>query len=127
MARRQRRGRAVFKSTCHLSIIRGGGFTLYLFIAERQARKLWTTIFIAFGLTQLRMEPESTVSVADSLSTRLLIGLYRTMRNADPSKRYRNRHVFGLQLVLLRNENKQPNITICLLTPCLNILSEVIF
>ena len=39
-------------------------------IAERQAGKLWIPIFIVFGMTRPRIEPESTVSVADALSTR---------------------------------------------------------
>ena len=43
-------------------------------IAERQAGKLWIPIFILFGLTRPGMEPVSTVSVADALSTRPLIG-----------------------------------------------------
>ena len=43
------------------------------FIAERQARKLWIPIFIVFGLTLPGIEPESTASVADALSTRPLI------------------------------------------------------
>ena len=43
-------------------------------IAERQAGKLWIPIFIVFGLTRPGIEPESTVSVADALSTRPLIG-----------------------------------------------------
>ena len=38
-------------------------------IAERQAGKLWIPIFIVFGLTRLGIEPKSTVSVADALST----------------------------------------------------------
>ena len=44
------------------------------FNAECQAGKLWIPIFIVFGLTQLGIEPESTASVADTLSTRPLIG-----------------------------------------------------
>ena len=43
-------------------------------IAERQAGKLWIPIFIVFGMTRLGNETESTVSVADALSTRPLIG-----------------------------------------------------
>ena len=43
-------------------------------IAESQAGKLWIPIFIVFGLTRPGIEPESTVSVADALSTRPLIG-----------------------------------------------------
>ena len=44
--------------------------------AERQAGKLRIPIFIVFGLTRLGIEPESTVSVADALPTRPLIGTY---------------------------------------------------
>ena len=44
------------------------------FNAERQAGKLRIPIFIVFGLTRLGIEPESTVSVADAVSNRLLIG-----------------------------------------------------
>ena len=43
-------------------------------IAERQAEKLWIPIFIVFGLTWPGIEPESTASVADALSSRPLIG-----------------------------------------------------
>ena len=43
-------------------------------IAEREAGKLWIPIFIVFGLTRPGIEPESTASVADALSNRLLIG-----------------------------------------------------
>ena len=43
-------------------------------IAKRQAGKLWIPIFIVFGLTRPGIEPESTASVADALSTRPLIG-----------------------------------------------------
>ena len=43
-------------------------------IAERQAGKLWIPIFIVFGLTRPGIEPESTASVEDALSTRPLIG-----------------------------------------------------
>ena len=43
-------------------------------IAERQAGKLWIPVFIVFGMTRPGIEPESTVSVADALSTRPLIG-----------------------------------------------------
>ena len=43
-------------------------------IAERQAGKLWIPIFIVFGLNRPGIEPVSTASVADALSTRPLIG-----------------------------------------------------
>ena len=43
-------------------------------IAERQAGKLLIPIFIVFGLTRPGIEPESTASVADALSTRPEIG-----------------------------------------------------
>ena len=42
-------------------------------IAERQAGKLCIPIFIVFGLTRPGIEPVSTASVADALSTRPLI------------------------------------------------------
>ena len=45
-------------------------------IAERQAGKLWIPIFIVFGLTGPGIEPKSTDSVADALSTRPPIGIY---------------------------------------------------
>ena len=44
-------------------------------IAERQVGKLWIPIFIVFGLTRPGIEPESTASVADALSTRPPIGI----------------------------------------------------
>ena len=47
----------------------GGGFTLFLLIAERQAGKLWIPISIVFGLTRLGIEAQFTVSVADAPST----------------------------------------------------------
>ena len=43
-------------------------------IAERQAGKPWTPIFIVFSWTRPGIEPESTAAVADTLSTRPLIG-----------------------------------------------------
>ena len=49
--------------------------TIPLF-AERQSGKLWISIFIVFGLTRPGIEPESTASVADALSTRPPIGKY---------------------------------------------------
>ena len=45
------------------------GFTLFHFIAGRQAVKLQIPIFIVFDLTRSGIEPESTVSVADAPST----------------------------------------------------------
>ena len=47
---------------------------IILLITERQAGQLWIAIFIVFGLTRPGIEPESTVSVADALSTQPLIG-----------------------------------------------------
>ena len=52
-------------------IIFGGGFALVLFNAERQAEKLCECQL--YSLTQPEIEPESTVLVADALSTRPLI------------------------------------------------------
>ena len=43
-------------------------------IDERQAGKLRIPIFTVFGLSRPGIEPESTVSVADALSTRPQIG-----------------------------------------------------
>ena len=43
-------------------------------IAERQAGKQLVPIFIVFGFTRLEIEPKSTVSVAEALSTRPLVG-----------------------------------------------------
>ena len=57
----------------HLSTTHGGGFTLSLFNAERQAGKQWIPIFLVLGLTRPGIEPETTISVADGLSTRPLI------------------------------------------------------
>ena len=57
----------------YLSTAPGGGFELSLCIAERLARKLYLTIFMFFGLTRPKIEPKSTVSVADALSIRPLI------------------------------------------------------
>ena len=72
MARRQQRNLLVLESSYRLSTTGSGGFTLSVIIAERQAQKLYKTIRIAFGLTRPRIGPESTVSVADALSTRPL-------------------------------------------------------
>ena len=44
-------------------------------IAERQASKVWIPIFKVFGLTRPGNEPKSTVSAANALSTRPLIGV----------------------------------------------------
>ena len=67
----------VFESSCPLStcvIIYGGGFTLSFFIIEREVGKLEKAIFLVFGLNRPGIEPRSTVSVADALWTRPLIG-----------------------------------------------------
>ena len=42
------------------------------FIAERQAGKLWISVFIVFGLTRPKIKSRSTASAADALSTRPL-------------------------------------------------------
>ena len=47
-------------------------------IAESQAGELQISIFIVFGLTRPGIEPESTASVADALSTQPLIGKLRS-------------------------------------------------
>ena len=46
------------------------------FIPERQAGKLFISISIVFGFNRPETEPKSTVSVADALSTRPLIGYF---------------------------------------------------
>ena len=58
------RGLCVKLPPATLSTAHGGGFTLSLFIAERQAGKLQILIFIIFGLTRPQIKPESVVSVA---------------------------------------------------------------
>ena len=55
-----------------LSTTHGRGFTLSLLLLNV---KLGIAIFMVFGLTGPRIEAESTVSVADALSTRPLIGI----------------------------------------------------
>ena len=50
------------------------------FNAKRQAEKLWIPIFIVFALTRPEIKPESTVSIADTLSIPPLIGFL----NQDP-------------------------------------------
>ena len=67
------RGFWVKMPPAQLSTTHGGDFTLSLFIAERQAGELRTPSFIVFGLTRPEIEPDSLASVADALSTRLLI------------------------------------------------------
>ena len=44
-----------------------------LFYCSTSSKEVMDTIFIVFDLTRLRIEPESTVSVADPLSTRPLM------------------------------------------------------
>ena len=54
-----------------------------LFSAEHQTGNLWIPILIVFGLTRRKIEPRSTASVADALSTRPLIDnrAYRIFKN----------------------------------------------
>ena len=66
---------SVFESSCHQLTTHGGGFTLFLFIGKRQARKLQISIFLIFGSALLGIEPKSAVSVADALSTQPLISI----------------------------------------------------
>ena len=47
---------------------------IVFFIADRQPKKLWMLIFIVFGLIQPRIEPKCTVPIADTFSTRPMIG-----------------------------------------------------
>ena len=74
-ARRQRRDLSVFESSFHLPTCQP-----HTEEASRCPFNCWTpsweavkTNFIVFGLTKSGIEPESTVSVADALSTRSLI------------------------------------------------------
>ena len=63
-----------YSSQADFCLLHNGGFTLFLFIAEHQARgKLWILIFKVFDLARLEIESERTVSLADALSTRLLV------------------------------------------------------
>ena len=48
-----------------------------LFVAQRQAGKLWIPIFIVFGLIRPGIVPDSTVSLADAISTWPPIHAYR--------------------------------------------------
>ena len=66
----------VFESCCHLPPVYYTRQMLHIvpLIAERQAGKLGISIFIVFGLTRPGIEPQSTASIADALSTRPLIG-----------------------------------------------------
>ena len=68
-------------------------------ITERQAGKLRISIFIVSGLTRLGIEPEHTVSVADILSTRTLIGYNSVLRIY--SRKYKNRKHFVKLLVIV--------------------------
>ena len=63
-------------------------FALFVLIAERQAGKLWISVFIVLGLIRTGIEPESIVSVADALSTWLLIGLFgaKKIKKIHPDK-----------------------------------------
>ena len=73
---RERNDFSVFESSCHLSTC------LHQTVealhcpcgAERHIGKLSIPTFIVFGLTRPGIEPEFTVSVADALFTRPLIG-----------------------------------------------------
>ena len=60
-------------SPTNLSTTYDGGFTLFHFVAERQAGELQIPIFIIFCLTPPEIDPEYTVSLADALFTRPLI------------------------------------------------------
>ena len=58
--------------------------TMFSSTAERQARNLWMPMFIVFGLTRPEIKPEFSVSVADALSTRPLIGFNTAFDLARP-------------------------------------------
>ena len=47
---------------------------LWCWTSRREAVTSWTPTFIVFSLTRPRIEPEPTVSVANAVSTRALIG-----------------------------------------------------
>ena len=57
----------------HLSTTHVGGFTLSLWLLNVKQGSCEYLVFIVFGLTRLGIEPESTTSVADAISTWPLI------------------------------------------------------
>ena len=76
MARRQRMDLSIFETSCHLLTCQQhvGGFTLSLWLLNvKQGSFKYQPLFIVLGLTRLGIEPESTTSVADALSTWPLI------------------------------------------------------
>ena len=79
----------VKQSPAHLSTTQGEGFTLSLFLDERQTLS-WEYQFLVFGLTRPEIEPESTVLVADILFILLLfIMMWRQLRQvADVLQAY---------------------------------------
>ena len=76
MARRQRRDLAVFESSCHLPtcVPHTVEASHCAFNADRHAESCEHQ-FLVFGLTQPRIEPESTISAAHARFTRPLIVL----------------------------------------------------
>ena len=62
-------------------------------IVERQEGKLCIPIFIVFGLTRPGIEPESTASVADALSTRPLILRLSTASNGTEARKCRSHEI----------------------------------
>ena len=75
LGRRQQRDLLVFESSCHLpsahlSITHGGGFIMSLYIAERQAGKLWIPI-----LYSLRFDPTGNHTKVYCFSSRHSIHL----------------------------------------------------
>ena len=64
----------IFCLRIKLPPVYGGGFTLFLFVSERESRKQRTPIFIVFRLTRLEIKFAPTVSVMEALSTRPPIG-----------------------------------------------------
>ena len=77
-------GLGVKLSPAHLSTTHGGDFTLSFLIAEYQAGKLRTSIFVVFCLTRPEIESGSTASAADALSIWPLITLNQWFSTCRP-------------------------------------------
>ena len=56
-----------------MSTTHGGSFTLFSFIAERQAEKVQMPVFIVLGLIQPGIESKSAIRVVDILFSQPLI------------------------------------------------------
>ena len=84
LARRQWRNLSAYESSCHLSATHGGGFILSLFIAERQAGKLW--IPILWSLVWPDREPNQSLSSEINCSLRARLRLYLVETNRGRSR-----------------------------------------